>query len=383
MADASIEKEKSRSYRIVIIIWLPLLIVLVLPFVVAIVLGGIIRSLYLDDMVFRDVLGQIIEGIHFLREYPVQIIEISLVHGSVYALAGVGLTMTYRILKFANFAHAELITFGAYAAYILNVDWGGLSPGISLLLGVILAFFLGGLLGIGCDTAVYKHLRKKEAESMSLMIASIGVGYIIRHVIQQRYGSAPIYYNMPRFELSIFGQDIDSLNKSFLILGARMTLLHLIIIVSAIVMVIILHLLLTHTTLGKAMRATADNPILAQAAGIHTERIIRVTWFVGAGAAAIGGCLRAADTRLAPILGFQLLLLIFAVVILGGIGSFYGCILAAYIIGFAESIGVILLGMVGVSTEYRQAMAFIVLIIVLLIHPTGLLGLKEPGVGEE
>jgi len=383
MADASVEKEKPLSYRILSAVWLPLLIVFVIPIMIAIVMGVVINWFYLNEQSFIDILGGIVDGMRFLREYSVQIIEISLVHGSVYALAGVGLTMTYRILKFANFAHAELITFGAYAAYILNVDWGGLSPGISLVLGLILAFFLGGLLGVGCDTAVYKHLREKEAETISMMIASIGVGYIIRHLIQQRYGSAPRYFNMPRFELTIFGQEIDSLNKSFLILGARMTLLHLIIIISAIAIVTILHLLLTYTTLGKAMRATADNPILAQAAGIHTERIIRVTWFVGAGVAAIGGFLRAADTRLAPILGFQLLLLVFAVVILGGIGSFYGCILAAYIIGFAESIGVILFGMIGVSTEYRQAMAFIVLIIVLLTRPTGILGFKEPGVGEE
>ena len=144
-----------------------------------------------------------------------------------------------------------------------------------------------------------------------------------------------------------------------------------------------LHLLLTYTTLGKAMRATADNPVLAQAAGIHTERIILVTWFVGAGVAAFGGFLRAADTELVPVLGFRLLLLIFAVVILGGIGSFYGAVIAAYIIGLAENIGIMLFVMINVSTVYRQAMGFIVLIIVLLIKPTGLLGLKEPGVGEE
>jgi len=191
-------------------------------------------------------------------------------------------------------------------------------------------------------------------------------------LIQQRYGSPPIYFTLPHFA-----------NEPHRILGAYITVLHAIIIFSALGMVMILHLLLTRTTLGKAMRATADNPVLAQAAGIHTERIIRVTWFVGAGVAAIGGCLRAADTELIPILGFRLLLVVFAVVILGGIGSFYGAIIAAYVICLAEHIGVLLLVMTGVSTVYRQAIAFIVLIIVLLTKPTGILGLAEPGVGEE
>lgn len=372
MADASVEKEKPVSYRILSVVSLPILIVLVLPIVIAIVLGEVIHWFYLKDQSFIDVLGMVANGVRALGANSIQLIEISLLHGSIYALAGIGLTMTYRILKFANFAHAELVTFGAYAVFMINVEWGGLSPGISLVIGAIFAFFIGGLLGISCDVAVYKQLRAKEAGTMAMMISSIGVGYIIRHLIQQRYGSEPIYYNLPIF-----------VNEPHRIFGASITVLHVVIILTAIAMVVILHLLLTYTTLGKAMRATADNPILAQAAGIHTERIIRVTWFVGAGAAAIGGCLRAADTDLVPILGFSLLLLVFAVVILGGIGSFYGCILAAYVIGLAENIGVMLLVLTGISTVYRHAMAFIVLIIVLLTKPTGIMGLKEPGVGEE
>jgi len=372
MDDTLIEKEKPMSYRVLSAVWLPLLIAFVLPIIVALILCEGIHWLYIKDKSFLVVISGITNGLRTLGANPVQFLEIALLHGSIYALAGVGLTMTYRILKFANFAHAELVTFGAYIAFIVNVEWGGLSPGISLVLGTIMAFLFGGMLGIGSDFTVYKHLRKKEAAGMSLMIASIGVGYVIRHLIQQRYGSEPIYFNLPRYA-----------NEPHEILGAKVTVLHAIIIISALIMVVMLHLLLTFTTLGKAMRATADNPILAQAAGINTERIIRVTWFVGGGVAAIGGCLRAADTELVPILGFRLLLIVFAVVILGGIGSFYGCILAAYIIGFAENIGVLLLVMCDVSTVYRQAMAFIVLIIVLLAKPTGLIGLKEPGVGEE
>ncbi|MFQ5820896.1 MAG: branched-chain amino acid ABC transporter permease [Candidatus Heimdallarchaeota archaeon] len=372
MTDVSVEKEKPLSNRILSVVSLPLLIAFLLPIVVAVVLGEMIHWIYLKDQSFLEVLRAVYSALRFLMTNPVQLIEISFLHGSIYALAGVGLTMTYRILKFANFAHAELVTFGAYVAFILNVEWGGLSPGISLILGAVFAFFIGGALGIGCDFVVYKRLRVRKAEAMSLMISSIGVGYVIRHLIQQRYGSEPLYFNLPSFA-----------NEPHQVLGAYITVLHVVILSSAIVMVLCLHLLLTYTTLGKAMRATADNPVLAQAAGINTERIIRVTWFVGAGVAAIGGCLRAADTELVPILGFRLLLLVFAAVILGGIGSFYGCVLAAYIIGFAENIGVMLFVMIGVSTTYRQAMAFIVLIIVLLTRPQGIMGLKEPGVGEE
>ncbi|MFQ6057198.1 MAG: branched-chain amino acid ABC transporter permease, partial [Methanosarcinales archaeon] len=246
-----------------------------------------------------------------------QILINSVLTGSIYALIAIGLTMVYRILKFANFSHAELVTFGAYMAYVVNVTLG-----LSLFIGIVFAFFLTGILGIVSDLLVFKQLRKKGSDVISLMIASIGLGLVIRHIIQQIWGAQIIWYNYSA--------------ESHKFLTGRITDLQIYIIISSLVLIFSLHLLFTKTKLGKAMRATSDNPYLAMACGINIERIIIWVWFIGAGVAGIGGVFRGADTRLLPLLGWEVILPAFAVVILGGIGSFYGTILAAYILGFAE-----------------------------------------------
>lgn len=167
--------------------------------------------------------------------------------------------------------------------------------------------------------------------------------------------------------------------RSYQLLTASLTDIDAQIIVTSLALIFSLHILLTRTKLGKAMRATSDNLALAMSSGINTERIIVWVWFIGAGIAGVGGVLRGADTRLVPLMGWELLLPAFAVVVLGGIGSFYGAILAAYILGFAENLGVVLLIELSLSTTYRLAIAFIILITVLLVKPTGIMGLKEPG----
>ena len=153
-----------------------------------------------------------------------------------------------------------------------------------------------------------------------------------------------------------------------------MTSLQVVIVVTSVIAVTLVHLFLTRTKMGRAMRATADNPSLAMACGIDVEKVLIWVWFIGAGLAGLGGVLRAADTRLVPLVGWEVLLSAFAVVILGGLGNLYGTILAAYILGFAENIGVVVLSALSLSTGYRPAIAFVVLIVVLLFKPTGLMG---------
>jgi branched-subunit amino acid ABC-type transport system permease component len=135
-----------------------------------------------------------------------------------------------------------------------------------------------------------------------------------------------------------------------------------------------LHILLTRTKLGKAMRATSDNPPLALASGIDIDRVVLWVWFIGAGAAGIGGVLWGGITYLGPLMGWWLLLPVFAVIVLGGSGSFYGTVLASYILGFVENFGVVMLMQLHLSTSYRTAIAFVILIVVLLVKPTGLMG---------
>jgi branched-subunit amino acid ABC-type transport system permease component len=290
---------------------------------------------------------------------PLQLIVDSLLTGGVYSLIAVGLTLLYRILKFPNFAHAEFVTLGAYVAFIFNV-----SLGMSLLVGGLAAFLTTGLVGVVAHRLIFRQLSTRGA--MPMMIASIGLGLVFRHSIQEVWGAKVNYYRIEAPAIYEF-------------LGARATSLDLTVIGVSLALIWAVHLLLTRTRLGKAMRATADNVELARVSGIDTEKVILAVWFLSAGLAAIGGVLRAADTRLIPLLGWNLLLPAFAVVVLGGIGSFYGTVLAAYILGFAENIGVLLLLELGLSTGYRPAIAFATLILMLLIRPQGLFALSSEG----
>ncbi len=287
-----------------------------------------------------------------------QLIINSVVTGSIYVLIAIGLTMVYRVLKFANFSHAELVTFGGYMAYVVNV-----SLGMNLFYGALAAFFLTGALGIATDRLVFKRLRNKGSNVISMMIASIGIGLVVRQVIQEIWGPNQVWYDLE--------------TQTFEIFGGSITQMQVYIILISISLILILHFMFTKTKLGKAMRGVSDNPQLAMASGIDTEKILLWVWFIGGGLAGIGGVFRGADTRLVPLLGWEMILSAFAVVILGGIGSFYGAILAAYILGFAENFGVSILSDLSISTGYRPAISFMILIIVLILRPSGITGKKE------
>ena len=287
-----------------------------------------------------------------------QIIINSVVTGSIYVLMAIGLTIIYKVLKFANFSHAELVTFGAYMAYIINVYLG-----MNIIYGLIIAFLLTGFLGIITDRLVFIKLRNKRSDVISMMIASIGIGLVVRQSIQEVWGPQLRWYT---FE-----------DTSYDVLGGSITGLQIFILLISSLLIFLLHFLFTKTVLGKAMRALSDNPQLAMASGIDTEKILLWVWFIGGGLAGIAGVFRGADTRLVPILGWEILLPAFAIVILGGIGSFYGAIIAAYLLGFSENIGVAVLSELSISTGYRPAIAFFILILVLILRPEGILGKKE------
>jgi len=288
-----------------------------------------------------------------------QVLVNSVLTGSIYALVSIGLTLVYRILKFANFSHAEMIAAGAYFGFALNR-----SISQNILVSLIGGFVFAGAVGVASELLVFRPLRNKGAERISLMVSSIGLGLIIRHIIQQIWGSKFQWYNL----------NTKTYSLRFLGAEAVMTSLQVVIVVTSVIAVTLVHLFLTRTKMGRAMRATADNPSLAMACGIDVEKVLIWVWFIGAGLAGLGGVLRAADTRLVPLVGWEVLLSAFAVVILGGLGNLYGTILAAYILGFAENIGVVILSALSLSTGYRPAIAFVVLIVVLLFKPTGLMG---------
>jgi len=282
-----------------------------------------------------------------------QVLFNSAITGSLYLIAAVGLTLTYGLSKFPNFAHAEFMTLGAYVGYFMAEQLG-----LSLPLAFVVAFLVSGIVGFLCYRGIFQPLAKRGASIIHLMVASIALGFILRHSIGAAWTWKPLYFTAtwPTFDIG----------------PLRMTGLWLWLIFAALALSFAMHLLLVNTKIGKAIRASSSNPELALASGINVDRVIWITWFIGAGLVAVAGIFRGADTQIWPLTGWDIILPIFAVVILGGIGNFYGAIVAAFIIGLAENIGVVGLITLGISTTYRVGIAFLILIITLIVRPEGL-----------
>ena len=282
-----------------------------------------------------------------------QVLFNSLVTGSLYLIGAVGLTLTYGLSNFPNFAHAEFVTLGGFIGYFVAEQLG-----LGLPLALVIAFLVTGTVGFLCYRGIFQPLAKRGATIIHLMVASIALGFIFRHSIGAAWTWKPLYFT--------------AVWSAFDMGPLRVTGLWLWLIFAAIALSVIMHFVLVKTKIGKAIRATSSNPELALASGINVDRVIWITWFIGAGLAAVGGIFRAADTQLWPMTGWDVILPIFAVAILGGIGNFYGAIAAAFIIGLAENIGVVALTTIGLSTTYRIGIAFLILIITLIVKPQGL-----------
>ena len=288
-----------------------------------------------------------------------QVLFNSAITGSLYLIGAVGITLTYGLSNFPNFAHAELITLGAFIGYLVAEQLG-----LGLPLAVVAAFLITGAAGFLCYRGIFQPLAKRGATIIHLMVASIALGFILRYSMGAAWTWEPLYFSNVWPVSSLWSHhDIGPL---------RVTGLWLWLIFAAIALSVIMHLVLVKTKIGKAIRATSSNPELALASGINIDRVIWITWFIGAGLAAIAGIFRAADTQIWPMTGWDIILPIFAVVILGGISNFYGAIAAAFIIGLAENIGVVGLVALGLSTTYRIGIAFLILIVTLIIKPQGL-----------
>jgi len=277
----------------------------------------------------------------------------SAITGSLYLIGAVGLTLTYGLSKFPNFAHAEFITLGAFIGYLVAEQLE-----LGLPLALLVAFLVSGMVGVLCYRGIFQPLAKRGGSIIHLMVASIALGFVLRHSIGATWTWKPLYFTTT---WSAF--DVGPL---------RITGLWLWLIFAALALSLAMHFLLMNTKIGKAIRATASNPELALASGINVDRVVWITWFIGAGLAAIAGIFRGADTQIWPLTGWDIILPIFAVVILGGIGNFYGAIAAAFIIGLAENVGVVGLIALGLSTQYRIGIAFLILIITLIVKPQGL-----------
>ncbi len=275
--------------------------------------------------------------------------------GSIYALGAIGISLTFGILRFANFAHGEYLTLGAYFAFSL-VQLTGWHP-LAVLPFVMI---LTAAVALGVDRVFYKPFRARPA--IMLVIASFGMMLMIRSAIQFSWG------------VQLKGL-VPGIQRPYILFDAlRISPKHMLIIGSALVLMLAVHLLLSRTKIGKAMRAMADSPELARLTGIDTEMVIRATWVVGASLAAAAGVFLAIDTHVETMMGFKLLLPVFAAAILGGIGRPYGAMAGGLIIGIAEELssyawlgdGPLL------APGYKAGVAFALMVAMLIWRPSGL-----------
>jgi branched-chain amino acid transport system permease protein/neutral amino acid transport system permease protein len=288
--------------------------------------------------------------------------------GSILTLGAVGLTLIYGIARFGNFAHGDLMTVGAYIALFL-IAWilpalglsetrlGSLSFGWPLLLSFIPIMLIVGGVAVLIDKLVYRRLRKSKVGAVILAISSLAMAFILRSIVYIGWGADFHFYSQglrPMLELP---------------LGIKLRPDQIFIIITSWVLVGALYVFLQRTKMGKALRAMADNPDLARISGIPTERMTSLTWLIGGGMAAAGGILLALDAQLRPDMGWSLLLPLFAAVILGSIGNPVGALIGAMIIGISQQVSTLWL-----SPAYKQSVAFLLLILILLIRPKGIFG---------
>lgn len=271
--------------------------------------------------------------------------------GTIYALGAVGLTLVYGILKLVNFAHGDFLAFGAYMAYLVNVTWG-----MPLLAAVCFAMAATALLGLLFERLMWRPMRSKGAGFLQLILMSIGLAFVIRSAIQWFWGT------------EIRTLDVN-VTDSVTFLGLRIGQTELLVVVVGIAVLVAVAAMVRFSLLGKRMRALSDDLDLAETAGIDTRRVILYTWLFAGALAGLAGVLSGALTNLRPELGFELLLPIFAAVILGGIGNPFGALTAGLVLGVVIEWSTLV-----VEPRWKVTFGFVALIVALVIRPEGIFG---------
>ena len=289
--------------------------------------------------------------------------------GAIIALGAIGLTLIYGILNFANIAHGDYMTVGAYVALFVvgtllpqvGIEAKGLGPftfGYPILIALPIAIAAVAAMAVFLDIAIYRRLRERGVNNVVLAMASLGLAIALRGLVQMIWSGDVQRY--PRQTKKFYQLAMD----------VRVPPDAIFIIIVTVILVVGVYLVLTRTRMGKAMRATADNPNLALVSGIDTQRVIWSTWILGAALVATAGILLGVfQAQLLPIMGWKFLIPLFAAVILGGIGNPYGALLGAFIIGVSSEVST-----QWINPSYKPAVAFAIMIAVLLVRPRGIFG---------
>ena len=280
--------------------------------------------------------------------------------GSIYALIALGYTMVYGILKFINFAHGEIFMLGAYSGFYLANSLGVKSPSIPMaLLIMLLAMIITACIGVIIEKLAYKPLR--NSSKLTVLITAIGVSLFLQYTGQLLFGADP----------KSFPTIIE--NVSFNVYGATIGSNQIVVLVSSTLLMIALRVIVMKTKMGIAIRAVSNNLTAASLMGININNVISFTFIIGSALAGAAGILYSINySSIDPLMGMLPGLKAFIAAVLGGIGNFPGASVGGLIIGLVETFTVGYL-----SPTYRDAIAFAILIIILLVKPTGLFGKKE------
>lgn len=274
--------------------------------------------------------------------------------GLLLALAAIGISLIYGTTKLNNFAHGEMVTFGAVMFLLF-----GTTLGVPLIPAILITLVLSAFTGYAQDAWLHKPLRKRGIGLVQAMIVTIGLSILVRYVI--------LFY---------LGGNIETLDTGLtgnVTIGpATITIASLVSMGVSVVILALVALFLTRTRIGKATRAVSDNASLAAASGINVDRIIRIVWVLAATLTGLSGILYGIFRQVNWNMGFQILLLLFAAVTLGGLGSAFGALVGSLIIGIVTEVSTVF-----IANDLRYAVALLILILVLLVRPQGVLGRKE------
>ncbi|MDT8857408.1 branched-chain amino acid ABC transporter permease [Paracoccaceae bacterium Fryx2] len=292
-----------------------------------------------------------------------------LIAGSMIGLGAIGVTLTYSILRFSNFAHGDFMAWGAYGTLVLvggigavagaTAPIGALSFGWPLIVAGLAAMALTGGMALALDWLLFARLRDR-GQAIIVVMASFGASMALRSLLEFLFTSRPEYFSRAIQMAVPVGAGIRITPDQAVLLGVTAAL------------VTAMHLFITRSQTGREMRAVSQNPALARVVGVDVARVVRATWMLGGALACAAGIMVGILVQIRPLMGLDMLLPMFAAAILGGIGSVPGAVLGGLIIGLSEAVAVQFIG-----AEWRAAVAFVILMAVLLARPQGLFGVAE------
>ncbi|SRR5581483_1429034 len=281
----------------------------------------------------------------------VQLILNGLMSGTILAVPAIGLTAIFAVLRFTNFALASHMTIGAFAGFVANVTLGW-----PVLPSLIAAFVVAGLVGVASDEIILKPFR--AAGFITTAIGSIALTIALENCVRFVFGNELRGYDLP-------------IRRDWVLGGLHVSPQQVENLLIAVVVMALLFAFLSLTRTGKAMRAFADNPMLASIKGINSDMVARLVSFVAMGLAGLGGMLIGLDTTIDPLVGFKTILSVFAAAVVGGLGSLPGAVVGALVVGVGEELSLLFL-----SPAYRSAIGFLAILAVLTLRPRGILGAR-------